>query len=111
MRSDRPPPKVFISYKWEDDAHNRWVEKLAADLRRAGIEATLDRWEVHYGEDYYKESPVYNPPGPDTGRFRVLRGGSWFDFADSLRVATRINDSPDYAYPDGGFRCVGKNYL
>jgi formylglycine-generating enzyme required for sulfatase activity len=64
-----------------------------------------------YGEDYYKESPVYNPPGPDTGRFRVLRGGSWFDFADSLRVATRISDSPDYAYPDGGFRCVGKNYL
>lgn len=45
-------PKVFISYKWEGDAHNKWVEKLATDLRNAGIEAVLDKWDVRLGESF-----------------------------------------------------------
>jgi formylglycine-generating enzyme required for sulfatase activity len=31
----------------------------------------------YYGEDYYKESPEKDPTGPESGSFRVLRGGSW----------------------------------
>jgi len=61
-----------------------------------------DRW----GSDYYSNSPTKNPPGPDTGSFRVLRGGSWYDNASALRVAYRINSFPalrTFAY---GFRCV-----
>ena len=46
------PLKVFISYKWEDDSHNKWVEKLATDLRQAGIDAKLDRWEVRLGDSF-----------------------------------------------------------
>ncbi len=38
--------KTFISYKWQDEAHNRWVEKFAGDLRAAGIDAQLDKWEI-----------------------------------------------------------------
>lgn len=45
-------PKVFISYKWESNDHNDWVMKFAVDLRSAGIEAFLDRWEVKYGESF-----------------------------------------------------------
>ncbi len=30
-----------------------------------------------YAEDYYYNSPVDNPQGPGTGKFRVLRGGSF----------------------------------
>lgn len=44
--------KVFISYKWEDIEHNRWVEKFASDLRRYSIDAMLDKWEVKYGESF-----------------------------------------------------------
>jgi hypothetical protein len=43
---------VFISYKWEDEAHNEWVKKFATDLRRAGIEALLDIWEVRLGDSF-----------------------------------------------------------
>ena len=37
---------------------------------------------------------------------RVLRGGSWYDFSDDLRVADRDNFNPAVTYDYGGFRCV-----
>ena len=46
------PVKAFISYKWEDEAHNHWVEKFATDLRREGIETILDKWEVRLGDSF-----------------------------------------------------------
>ncbi len=45
-------PKVFISYKWESDDHNDWVMQLAVDLRSAGIDVLLDRWEVRLGDSF-----------------------------------------------------------
>ena len=39
-----------------------------------------------YEENYYSRSPAKNPPGPDTGSRRVLRGGSWSNAASTLRV-------------------------
>jgi serine/threonine protein kinase len=30
-----------------------------------------------YSETYYENSPYRNPLGPDSGKWRVLRGGSW----------------------------------
>jgi TIR domain len=41
-----PTPDCFISYAWDDERHERWVEhELAADLSKAGITVVLDRWE------------------------------------------------------------------
>jgi len=59
-----------------------------------------------YGSDYYNNSPTKNPPGPDTGSKRVLRGGSWDSSTFNLRVANRLNYFPTYRYLDYGFRCV-----
>ena len=60
-----------------------------------------------YGEDYYSNSPAKNPPGPSTGSYRVLRGGSWASTVDNLRVAYRRNHgSPAGRYANYGFRCV-----
>lgn len=36
-------PKGFISYSWDSKEHEEWVLGLVADLRRAGIDATLDK--------------------------------------------------------------------
>jgi hypothetical protein len=46
MTDDKLPPKVFISYSWDDDGHRTWVRDFAARLRRDGVNAILDQWEA-----------------------------------------------------------------
>ncbi|MEQ8789027.1 MAG: formylglycine-generating enzyme family protein [Pirellulaceae bacterium] len=42
-----------------------------------------------YDADYYFTAPLKDPQGPESGRFRVLRGGSWFRDARYARSAYR----------------------
>jgi eukaryotic-like serine/threonine-protein kinase len=59
-----------------------------------------------YSATYYSESPYVNPPGPDTGPWKTLRGGAWSDNSDSLRVANRGQRNPWFALDASGFRCA-----
>ncbi|MDP6995362.1 MAG: pectinesterase family protein, partial [Candidatus Poribacteria bacterium] len=59
-----------------------------------------------YDEDYYSNSPATNPPGPGSGSYRVLRGGSWSSPSYSLRVANRNDNLPNNRVNYLGFRCV-----
>ena len=43
-------PKVFISYSWDGEAHKNWVLNLATKLRKNGIDAILDQWELELGK-------------------------------------------------------------
>ena len=45
-----PPPKAFISYSWDDDAHIEWVKDLATRLRQDGVDVTFDRWHAVPGD-------------------------------------------------------------
>jgi formylglycine-generating enzyme required for sulfatase activity/tetratricopeptide (TPR) repeat protein len=59
-----------------------------------------------YGEAYYQSSPPSNPLGPDSGQYRVLRGGSWAHLGSDVRSAYREKYdplSPNYLV---GFRCA-----
>ena len=57
--------------------------------------------------DSYSSTAQTNPQGPATGTFRVLRGGSWYNFARFCRVSYRASDlSPDYRRNHCGFRLV-----
>ncbi|MCF0187533.1 MAG: SUMF1/EgtB/PvdO family nonheme iron enzyme, partial [Bacteroidaceae bacterium] len=56
--------------------------------------------------DYYNSSSQTNPNGPNSGSFRVYRGGSWSYYAGSCRVSCRNNDIPDFSYNNLGFRLV-----
>ena len=59
-----------------------------------------------YAEDYYKNSPDRNPIGPQSGEYRVLRGGSW-GYDDSLsRSAYRYWVDPALRNSFIGFRCA-----
>jgi formylglycine-generating enzyme required for sulfatase activity len=63
-------------------------------------------WDF-YGENYYKESPTENPPGPEgTNTLRIVRGGSIMDMPEKGRCSARIWREPDSRYRDFGFRVV-----
>ncbi len=60
-----------------------------------------------YEETYYRHSLTENPKGPNSGIYRVLRGGSCYDFIPSqLRCAYRSRDIPNKFYAYWGFRCA-----
>jgi formylglycine-generating enzyme required for sulfatase activity len=60
-----------------------------------------------YEEDYYSQSPGRNPPGPDSGKGPVLRGGAWGVEANYVRCATRrFRYYPDTRSDYVGFRCA-----
>ncbi|MBT3786669.1 SUMF1/EgtB/PvdO family nonheme iron enzyme, partial [bacterium] len=46
------------------------------------------------------------PVGATSGSFRVVRGGSWYDYARGLRSAFRYGFSPDYRLNVLGFRLL-----
>ena len=55
----------------------------------------------------YPSAPQIDPTGPETGIYRVFRGGSWFTTAGSCIVAARYRSSgPGDTVEDVGFRYV-----
>jgi formylglycine-generating enzyme required for sulfatase activity len=57
-----------------------------------------------YDETYYAKSPKDNPKGVDSGKYRSLRGGTWYHAEPFLRSAYRDNDWPCYFDSYVGFR-------
>ena len=54
----------------------------------------------------YASSPTPNPTGPDSGQYRVLRGGSWDSVSTILRTWNRDNKALGDTSYDVGFRCA-----
>ncbi len=59
-----------------------------------------------YDSNYSNNTPRANPQGPASGGSRVLRGGSWNDYATFVRAAGRINNSPSNHNYNVGLRCA-----
>ena len=61
---------------------------------------------TYYSDTQDVESPRRNPKGPNTGERRVLRGGTWYRAAHTLRNAERVSDFPNSSLNVVGFRCA-----
>lgn len=59
-----------------------------------------------YGETYYKDSPEQNPPSPEYGTYRVLRGGGYTTTGGDIRITSRSKMMPDFRDETIGFRCA-----
>ena len=82
-------------------------KKTANELGIHDMSGNVREWcSDWFGYNYYDESPSDNPQGPESGIYRVLRGGSfWVDAAD-CRIADRYWGFPEntfYKY-EVGFR-------
>jgi formylglycine-generating enzyme required for sulfatase activity len=61
-----------------------------------------------YSSTYYESSPTTNPPGPVSGAFHVLRGGSWSTNYYYVRSSCRNGPTPGDSGSATGFR-VARN--
>jgi hypothetical protein len=72
-----------------------------------GMHGNAWEWcQDNYDPDYYKNSPVKDPPGPGAGGGRVARGGSWPYGPVYCRSAFRGYIAPDTRVGWGGFRVL-----
>ena len=59
-----------------------------------------------YDPSYYLVSAEANPPGPESGTEKVVRGGSWFDTGNFTATTIRFPSAPTNADKTIGFRCA-----
>jgi formylglycine-generating enzyme len=59
-----------------------------------------------YQEAYYKESPDKDPPSPEFGTYRVMRGGGYTTTGSDVRITSRSKMVPDFRDETIGFRCA-----
>jgi len=52
--------KVFISYSWDDEEHQKWVFNLAEKLKAKNIEVIFDRYALKFGSHltYFAENSI-----------------------------------------------------
>jgi formylglycine-generating enzyme required for sulfatase activity len=67
-------------------------------------EWTADRYKNGYESGEAQTDPV----GPPGGEDRVLRGGSWFNYASIVRASYRNRNHPANRFIFSGFRCSGE---
>jgi len=104
------PPDAVAWYNANSDLEPHPVAQKRANA--FGLYDVLGNvWEWvndWYDENYYKESPLQDPPGPANGLQHVLRGGSWGGLAKYARVSERIRGFPGGSKGFNGFRCGGE---
>lgn len=59
-----------------------------------------------YDRTYYRSSPAKNPPGPNSGGLRIIRGGSWYIPVRGTCAINRLGWPPKRGTHDIGFRVV-----
>jgi len=63
-------------------------------------------WVFDWFQPTYSAAPVENPVGPASSKYRTIRGGSWGNPSDGVRIVQRDGVRPDLSLDTLGFRCV-----
>jgi len=77
----------------------------AMNMSGNACEWVADWYQADY---FYNKQDWSEPTGPSSGSLRVIKGGSWYDDTDILRVSARYGFNPSKSYYDVCFRCVSE---
>ncbi len=112
-----------IEYPWGDEApdakrvnFNETLNKTApvgsyeagkSDYGVHDLSGNVSEWvhDWHLAE-FYLFSPRENPTGPEKGKYKVIRGGSWRNNAGDISLTYRNATVPTLRSKTVGFRCV-----
>jgi len=103
--------EVLDSVGWYQENSERKIHptglKKPNKLGLYDMSGNLYEWcSDRYKKSYYSSSPHLNPQGPESGDFRVLRGGSWMNQPYYCRTFYRYYAKPETRLVNIGFRIV-----
>ena len=63
-------------------------------------------WVNGWIDDFYRDSAVMDPQPPETGYLRGMRGGSWLNYPEVVRLSVRLPFQADAHTSNIGVRCA-----
>lgn len=81
------------------------ASKLPNNYGLYDMGGNVEEWPHNFSYRYTSEKEV-NPVGPEFGRYRALRGGSWSSFYNHCSAANKVNTGSDVSNVYTGFRVV-----
>jgi formylglycine-generating enzyme required for sulfatase activity len=109
--AERPTPDhATFGREWDGDSTMRSVGIMPDGHSPHGVmdmAGNVREWVADwYHPEYYAGAPARNPQGPDDGILKVIRGGSWHNQANELRVTARQKGGFALKTDGVGFRCA-----
>lgn len=98
----------FLNYHGQDTTEVGTYPNGASPYGALDMAGNVSEWVADWFSDSYYSNPARsNPSGPDSGQYRVWRGGSWANTsADWIRTYSRTGNLPTDYGSGLGFRCA-----
>lgn len=103
-----PEAEGFLNFNSQDTTQVGIHPMGASPYDALDMAGNVGEWVADWlSVDYYNNPPASNPLGPDTGEYRVWRGGSWANTGtESILTYTRTGNLPTDTRAGIGFRCA-----